>query len=302
MTFEGSLTNSRNSDDVELAFAAGDELGEGVTWDPAGRRLISVDILRGRIHLFDPAAQSARTLTVDQPVGTAVPCRDGGLMLALRDGFARLEIDSGALTFVAHVELDRPGQRMNDGACDAAGRFWAGTMCMQERPGLGALYRLDADGTVHTMVSGVGISNGIDWSLDGSLMYYVDTHTQRIDQFDFDLASGAIANRRPLVTIDPADGHPDGLTVDSEGGIWLALWGGWAVRRYLPDGTLDRVLRVPVSHPTRCTFGGDRLDTLYITSATIRLNDGERQAQPLAGAVIRHQPALIGRPAHAFAG
>jgi len=288
--------------DVDLVFDAHDELGEGVTWDHARRQLISVDIMRGRIHIFDPDSGSVRTLTVDQPVGAAVPCRSGGLMLALRDGFARLDTDSGALAFVAYVEFDQPGQRMNDGTCDAAGRFWAGTMCMQERPGRGALYRLDADGSVHTMVTGVGISNGIDWSLDGSTMYYVDSLTQRIDRFDFDLASGTIANRRPFVTIDPADGCPDGLTVDTEGGIWLALWGGWAVRRYAPDGTLDRVLRVPVSHPTTCTFGGTALDTLYMTSATIRLTDAERLAQPLAGAVICHRPGSRGRPAHAFAG
>jgi sugar lactone lactonase YvrE len=302
MTSSGATADREPSNKVELAFAAGDELGEGVTWDHARRRVISVDIMRGRIHIFDPASGTARTLTVDQPVGTAVPCQSGGLMLALRDGFARLDTDAGALTWVAHVELDRPGQRMNDGACDAAGRFWAGTMCMQERPGLGSLYRLDPDGTVHTMLTDVGISNGIDWSLDGSRMYYVDSLVHRIDQFDFDLGSGRIANRRPFVTIDPADGYPDGLTVDAEGGIWLALWGGWAVRRYLPDGTLDRVLRVPVSHPTTCTFGGDDLASLYITSATIRLTETERLAQPLAGAVIRHRPGVTGRPAHAFAG
>jgi sugar lactone lactonase YvrE len=290
------------TNDVELAFDARDELGEGVTWDHAGRQLISVDIMRGRIHVFDPVSGSLRTLEAGQPVGAAVPCRRGGLMLAMRDGCARFDLESGSLTLVAHVEIDQPGQRMNDGACDAAGRFWAGTMCMQERPGRGALYRLDPDGSVHTMLTGVGISNGIDWSLDGSRMYYVDSLTQRIDQFDFDPDSGTIDNRRSFVTIDPSEGCPDGLTVDAEGGIWLALWSGWAVRRYLPDGTLDRVLRLPVSHPTTCAFGGDRLDTLYITSATIRLTESERRAQPLAGAVIRHTPGEIGRPAHAFAG
>lgn len=288
--------------DIEVAFDAGDELGEGVTWDAAGARLLSVDILRGRVHVFDPVRGSLRTIEVGQPVGAVVPSRRGSLILAVRDGFARLDPDSGTLAFLAYVELDRPDQRMNDGACDAAGRFWAGTMCMDERPGLGALYRLDPDGGVHTMVTGVGISNGIDWSLDGSRMYYVDSLTQRVDEFDYDPASGALANRRPLVTIDPADGCPDGLTVDVEGGIWLALWGGWAVHRYAPDGSLDRVLKVPVSHPTTCAFGGAALDTLYITSATIRLTEAERRAQPLAGAVIRHHPGTRGRPAHAFAG
>jgi sugar lactone lactonase YvrE len=287
---------------VELAFHPGDDLGEGVTWDAVSQRLISVDILRGRVHLFDPATEQTRTLEVGQPVGAAVPRRHGGLMLALRDGFARLDLETGTVAFVAHVELDRPGQRMNDGACDAAGRFWAGTMCMQERPGLGALYRLDPDGSTHTMATGIGISNGIDWSLDGSCMYYVDSLTYRIDRFDFDLAAGSIANRQPFVAIDPADGTPDGLTVDAEGGIWLALWGGSAIRRYFPDGTLDRVLQLPVTHPTTCAFGGPDLKDLYITSAAIRLSEEERQRQPLAGSILRHRPGVPGRPAHAFGG
>jgi sugar lactone lactonase YvrE len=287
---------------VETAFHPGDELGEGVTWDATNRRLISVDILRGRIHLFEPRSGARRTITIDQPVGAAVPRQRGGLMLALRDGFATLDLDSESLRFVAHVELDKPGQRMNDGACDPAGRFWAGTMCMQERPGLGSLYRLDRDGTVQTVLAGVGISNGIDWNAGGSRMYYIDSLTQRIDQFDYDLSTGAIENRRTFVNIDPADGCPDGLTVDAEDGIWVALWGGSAIRRYLSDGTLDRVLRLPVTHPTTCAFGGPDLETLYITSATIRLSDEQRQQQPLGGAVIHCRPGVTGRAAHAYGG
>ena len=297
------MTSPHISDaEVEVAFHPGDELGEGVTWDAANRRLISVDILRGRIHLFDPASGSLRTLDAGQPVGAAVPRRGGGLVLALRDGFATLDTESESLHMVAPVEFDKPGQRMNDGACDARGRFWAGTMCMQERPGLGSLYRLDPDGTVHTMATGVGISNGIDWSLDGTRMYYVDSLTQRIDQFDFDLSAGTIANRRPLASIDANDGCPDGLTVDAEGGIWLALWGGSALHRYLPDGTLDRILRVPVTHPTTCAFGGPSLQDLYVTSATIKLSESERRLQPYAGAVIRCRPGVTGRAAHPYGG
>lgn len=287
---------------VEIAHHPGDELGEGVTWDTANQQLISVDILRGRVHRFDPRTGTVRTTVVDQPVGAAVPRRRGGLALALRDGFAILDVDAESVGFVAHVELDKPGQRMNDGACDPAGRFWAGTMCMQERPGLGALYRLDPDGSVRTMATDVGISNGIDWSLDDTRMYYVDSLTQRIDQFDFDLDTGAIANRRPFAVIDPADGCPDGLTVDAEGGIWVALWGGSAIRRYLPDGTLERVLRLPVSHPTTCAFGGPTLEDLYITSAIIRLSERERREQPLGGAVIHCRPGVAGRAAHAYGG
>jgi sugar lactone lactonase YvrE len=287
---------------VDVAFHGHDELGEGATWDAVNQRLISVDIMRGRVHLLDPSIGQARTLSVGQPVGAAVPCRSGGLMLALRDGFARLDDRSGVVTSVTPVDRDRPDLRMNDGACDAAGRFWAGTMALDERPGCGSLYRLDPDGSVHTMVASVGISNGIDWSLDGRTMYYVDSLEQRIDQFDFDLEAGTIANRRPLVTIDVADGCPDGLTVDAEGAIWLALWGGSVVRRYLPDGTLDRVLAVPVTHPTTCAFGGPDLGDLYITSAVIALSEDQRRQQPAGGAILRHRPGVKGRPSHAFGG
>ena len=288
---------------VERVFDAGDELGEGATWDVAARRLISVDIMRGRVRLFDPETNTARTIDVGQPVGAAVPRRNGaGLMLALRDGFATLDLRTTALTFVAHVDLDRPDLRMNDGTCDAAGRFWAGTMALDERPGAGALYRLDPDGSVHTMVTGVGISNGIDWSLDGTVMYYVDSLTQRLDRFDFDPGTGSIANRRTLAAIDAADGCPDGLTVDAEGGIWLALWGGASLRRYLPDGTLDHVLPVPATYPTTCAFGGTDLGDLYITTATIKMSADERRQQPGAGSIFRHRPGVRGRPAHGFGG
>jgi sugar lactone lactonase YvrE len=293
---------TQSADTVELAFETGDELGEGVTWDAANARLLSVDIMRGRVHLLDPSDGTFRTLEVGQPAGAVVPCRTGGLMLAVRDGFARLDIDSGAMTFVAYVEQDRPDQRMNDGSCDVAGRFWAGTMCIDERPGGGSLYRLDPDGSAHRMLTNIGISNGIDWSLDGRKMYYVDSLTPRIDQFDFDVSAGTISNRRCFVTIEAADGCPDGLTVDAEGAVWLALWGGSAVRRYLADGTLDRVLRLPVTRPTTCAFGGPDLDDLYITSAAIKLSEAERRQQPLAGAILRHRAGVAGRAAHAFGG
>jgi sugar lactone lactonase YvrE len=263
---------------------------------------VSVDIMRGRVHVFDPVTSTAATIDVGQPVGAAVPRARGGLMLAMRDGFAALDLASKAVTFVAHVDLDRLDLRMNDGACDAAGRFWAGTMAIDERPGAGALYRLDPDGSTHTMVTGVGISNGIDWSPDGKTMYYVDSLTQCLDEFDFDLASGAIANRRTLARIDAVDGSPDGLAVDAEGAIWLALWGGSSLRRYLPDGALDRVLPVPVTYPTTCAFGGADLGDLFITSATIRMTADERRLQPLAGSILRCRPGVAGKPAHAFGG
>ena len=147
-------------------------------------------------------------------------------MLAVASGFARLDLDSERFEMLAAVEADRPQNRMNDGNCDGAGRFWAGTMALDERPGAGALYRLDPDLTVHTMLTGVTISNGLDWSPDARLLYYVDSPTQRIDVFDFEVATGSMANRRTFAVVPADAGVPDGLTVDAAGFVWLALWGG----------------------------------------------------------------------------
>jgi sugar lactone lactonase YvrE len=220
---------------------------------------------------------------------------------ALADGFWAVAED-GAASRLADVQSDRPDLRFNDGKCDPQGRFWAGTMARDHRPGAGALYRLDPDLSVHLMVDGVAISNGLDWSLDGRTFYYIDTPTHRIDRFAFDPASGAISDRRPFVTIDPADGNPDGLTVDAAGGVWVALWDGWTVRRYRPDGSFDRDLRLPVSEVTCAAFGGPDLDELYITSAWELLSEAQHAAEPLAGALFRARPGVRGRAPTPFAG
>jgi sugar lactone lactonase YvrE len=287
---------------VELVLDARAELGEGPRWDSRRQRLLWVDILRGRVHAFTPSTGACRNRSVGRPVGalacTATP--DGSAVLAVAGGFARLDVDAGTFQMLAAVEADRPENRMNDGACDGAGRFWAGTMALDERPGAGALYRLDPDLTVHTMLTGVTISNGLDWSPDGRRMYYVDSPTRRIDMFDYDVATGDIANRRTLVDVPADAGVPDGLTVDASGFVWVALWGGAALRRYAPDGTLERAVALPVTHPTSCAFGGAALDELYVTSARVALTAEERAGQPQAGGVLRLRPGVVGRPAHLF--
>jgi sugar lactone lactonase YvrE len=285
---------------VELVLDARADLGEGPRWDAARQRLLWVDIMRGRVHAFTPSTGACRNVAVGQPVGALAGGRDGRLVLAVAGGFARLDLDSQKFEMQAAVEADRPQNRMNDGACDGAGRFWAGTMALDEGPGAGALYRLDPDLTVHTMLTGVSISNGLDWSLDGRRMYYVDSPTRRIDVFDFELATGSIANRRTFVEVPADAGVPDGLTVDAAGFVWLALWGGAALRRYAPDGTLERVVPLPVTHPTSCAFGGAGLDELYVTSARRPLTGEEKARQPQAGGVLRLRPGVAGRPAHLF--
>ena len=282
---------------ADLVLDAHAELGEGPIWDARTAELLWVDVMAGIVHRLDPATGTDRTLDAGQPVGAVVPCIAGGYALALRDGFA-VAGDAG-VRLVAPVDEDRRELRMNDGACDSAGRFWAGTMRLDEAPGAGALYRLDADGGVQTMLTGVTISNGIGWSPDDTCMYYVDTPTGGLDAFDFDAASGTISNRRRIATIDPGDGFPDGLAVDAEGAIWVALWEGWAVRRYAPDGELLAAVDVPAARVTKPAFGGPELDRLYITTAA---PDAPDPAQPHAGGLFGADPGVRGLPPRAYAG
>ncbi len=286
-------------DRVELVVAAGATLAEGPVWDVRSGRLAWVDIPSGRIFLTDVRSGDSDVIQAPLPVGAVAPRIAGGFVAALADGF--WVVGAGPAELIARVPEARPGLRFNDGKCDPAGRFWAGTMTDDTATGAAALYRLDLDGIVTRTVDGVTISNGLAWSADGRTMYYVDTPTQRIDAFDFTASTGAIGNRHPVVQIPPADGAPDGLTIDSAGGLWVALWGGGAVHRYV-GGRLDRVIRLPVSQITSCAFGGDRLDELFVTSASDGLSAGERAAQPLAGAVFRLRPGVRGLPAATFAG
>ena len=285
---------------LELLVDSRSFLGEGPVWDARIDRLAWVDIMAGRLHLTAPDGDT-RTIQLPGPVGCLVPRASGGWVAALADGFWAVAED-GATERLVDVQSDRPDLRFNDGKCDPAGRFWAGTMALDHRAGAGRLYRLDPDLSVHAMVDDVAISNGIDWSLDGRTMYYVDTPTHRIDRFDFEPETGAISNRRPFVTIDRADGGPDGLTVDVEGAVWLALWDGGRVRRYRADGSIDRDIRLPVSEVTCPTFGGPDLDELYITSAWESLSPDQHAAEPLAGGLFRARPGVRGRPPTPFAG
>jgi len=290
------------SDTPELVLDLHAELGEGPLWDAARQQLLFVDILRSHVHAFDPKTGRDRIYPVGEPAGAVACTERGDWLVACGGGFVRLDPDSGRTTFVARAEPGPPATRMNDGYVDARGRFWAGTMAMDHAPNQGTLYRLDPDGTVTRMLAPVTISNGIDWSLDGRLMYYIDTRTDRIDVFDFDEAHGAISNRRPFAVFPPEHGRPDGLIVDAEGGVWVALWGGGAVHRYRPDGTLDRVFRFPASLTTKPGFGGPNLDELYVTSAMTALTPEQRAAETHAGGLFRLRPGVKGRPAHRFKG
>jgi sugar lactone lactonase YvrE len=223
------------------------------------------------------------------------------LVLAIGHGFGFLHADK-RFEPIEQIPQREVTARMNDGNCDSAGRLWAGTMGLNEEPGAGALYRLDPDLTVTCVLDRVGESNGIDWSPDDRLMYYVDSLERRVDAFDFDLASGAIANRRPFAVIDEGEIVPDGLTVDADGGVWVALWGGSQLREFAPDGSLARVVTLPTRQITSCAFGGPELEDLYVTSAREWLAPDVLAREPEAGSLFVCRPGVRGRPQRIFAG
>lgn len=223
-------------------------------------------------------------------------------MAAVRDGIAVLDIDTGELELVCPIEADRPGNRMNDAACDPAGRLWAGTMAFDIKPGAGSLYRIDSSLDVEVVVTDATISNGIGWSPDATTMYYVDSPTEFVDAFDFAVGSGRISGRRHLVDLRGEPGAPDGMTVDDEGHLWVAMWGGAAVLRCRPDGAIVDRVELPVGQVTSCAFGGPEGDELYITTAAGGLDEDALAVQPLAGSVFRCRPGVSGPLATSFAG
>jgi sugar lactone lactonase YvrE len=280
-------------------------LGEGAIWNRALQRLHWIDIEGRTVFTFDPATGENLACEVGQKVGTAVPRARGGLMLALQAGFASLDLGTGRVALLPPPpEHDPAVVRFNDGKCDPAGRFWAGTMALVKGPQpLGRLYRLDADGSMHVVVREVGTSNGVAWSLDRRTLYFIDTPLRRVDAFDYDGATGAIANRRTVITIPPDIGRPDGSTIDAEGMLWIAMYEGWSVTRWNPrNGGLLQTIRLPVARVTSCAFGGPDLGTLYLTTSCFGLADEQLAAQPLAGCLFRVTPSVGGLPAFAYQG
>jgi len=284
----------------ELLVDAHAEVGEGPSWDSRENVLWWVDITRNLVHRYDPVTREDTSIDVGQAVGAVVPRKQGGLALAVKDGFAVLDPKTGRTTLIAAVEKDRPENRMNDAKCDSGGRLWGGTMAYDESPGAGALYRLNPDGSVATILENVTCSNGLGWSPDDRLMYYIDSGAQQVDVFDFDAASGQATNRRKLLDIPAEAGVPDGMTVDAEGFLWVALWGGGAVRRYSPRGELERIVKMPARQVTSMAFGGADLSDLYLTTATEGLSDADRRVDAHAGGLFLFRPKVKGQPTRSF--
>lgn len=286
----------------EVAVAAGAEIGEHPFWDDRDRALVWVDLHAGHVHRLTPGAGDTVAVDVGVAVGAAAPVEGGGFVLAAADGFRRVDAEGRTVWGPSRPDEMPDDARFNDGACDPQGRFFAGTVTRELRPDAAALYRLDPDGSIHTILEGVTESNGIAWSPDGATLYYIDSGEPRtrIRAFAFDAETGTLGASRDLVGFDPGEVVPDGLAIDVEGCLWVAMWAGSEVRRYDADGRLLACHALPVSRVTCPGFGGDGLEDLYVTTAWEGLDAAEREAEPLAGHLFRMRPGVRGLPAYRF--
>ena len=283
---------------VDLALKLEMTLGEGAFWDGARECLVWVDILNGEIH--ELAGSTHRTFRTDTHVGVAAPRANGGWVLAVREGFATFDAVTSSFELLRRVEV--PGTRMNDGNVDRRGRFFAGSMLYTEQAGGGRLYRFDPDLSVGVVLDPVSVSNGIDWSPDGRFVYYVDSGARTIARYEFDEDTAAWSNATTFARLGKGEGFPDGLTVDSDGCVWLAVWDGGEVRRYSPDGRVDRVFQVPTPRVTSCGFGGPDLADLYVTTARVGLSPSQLDEHPLSGSLFAVRSGVSGSARNTFAG
>lgn len=285
---------------LELILDSKAVIGECPVWDDRNALLYWIDIIGKCVHVFDPNTGNDKCIDVGQQIGCLVLCESGNAVVGLEDGIYTLNLKTGSIEKFADPEPHLAGNRFNDGKCDAAGRLWIGSMSMAENDGggnaspAGSLYCIEPDGTIHKKLDGITISNGIAWSPDNSIMYYIDSPTRKVIAFDYDLSSGRISNKRTIVEIPKDEGIPDGMTIDTEGFLWIAQWGGWKVGRYNPkNGQCVRSINLPVENVTCCTFAGEYFSDLYITTATMGIDENDK-AQPNAGGVFRIKTDLYG--------
>jgi sugar lactone lactonase YvrE len=276
---------SRSYTDLDIVDEERRFVAESPLWDHRVNRLYWVDVARPAILWRDMGTINRHTWSYDEEVGSIALCQGGGLIAGMRSGLYRVDTETGTRRLLAKPESDRPLNRFNDGAVDPAGRYWIGSLQTGSLAPRGRLWRIEADGQGKAMLDGLICPNGLCWSPDGQRMYFTDSSNQRIDVFDFDVCDGVVYNRRLFAELPDGRGVGDGATVDEDGCLWSASCGGWCITRYNPSGRVDRIVGLPVRLPTNCCFGGQKLDTLYITSST-RMGEVELAQQPMAGRLI----------------
>jgi sugar lactone lactonase YvrE len=283
---------------VEIAWRGGDLLGEGPVWDVSRQVLHRVDPLDGAVLALDLVAGKERRYEVGRPVGcVALRATAPGLLLGMEDGFGALDLDTGEVTLLAAVGHDVARMQLNDGGCDPAGRFLAGSIAKDASPGRGTLYRLGSPAGVEQLLTGIGVSNGMGWDVSGSRFYFVDSLQRRVDCFRYDPADGTLSDRRVAFDVSRFDGIPDGITLDAEDCLWVAFWRGGAVRRFSPTGDLLDEVLLPVRRTTSCCLGGSDLSTLFVTTARRGLRGPHLDPEPLGGALFAVEVDVPGVPA-----
>ncbi|MDQ3393779.1 MAG: SMP-30/gluconolactonase/LRE family protein [Bacteroidota bacterium] len=297
------MKTNTDTSNLNLVLDAQAILGEGSFWNYRTQTLWWVDIEGKQLHVFDPKNKENRSYDLGSRVGTVVPSEKGGAVVALQNGIHHLNLESGSLQLLCNPIKKIPNIRFNDGKCDPAGRFWVGTMKLDESEKEASLYKIDLEGKVTEVLSAVTISNGIIWARDKKTMYYTDTPTQNVVAYDFDNAKGTLSNERVVVEIPENLGSPDGMTIDAEGMIWVALFGGYAVVRWNPEnGKLLQKIDIPAPNVTSCAFGGSKLDTLYITTGREGLDDDQLKEFPNSGGLFSVKPGVNGVPLDFFKG
>ena len=289
---------------AELVYHNYAKLGEGSLWNERAQLLYWVDIRRNQVYAYNPETHTNSGYDVKENVGTLVFREKGGLMLALKNGFASLDLQTGAVEKITDPEAHLPGNRFNDGKCDPQGRFWAGTMSYSSIKGAGSLYCLDHDFTVTKKFDNVTISNGLVWTKAQDTFYYIDTKAYSVDAYDYDPPSGSISNKRSIKQFSPEAGGPDGMTIDEEDHLWVALYGGGKVIRVDPQ-TGETVFEVLVPHApevTSCAFGGKDWDGLYITTAAQKMTDTDWETHPHSGGLFCAKVPFHGVPSARFQG
>ncbi|MED0963796.1 SMP-30/gluconolactonase/LRE family protein [Bacillus paramycoides] len=286
---------------IELVVDAKACLGEGPCWNEKKQILYWVDIIEKKLYLYNPANNTNRVITLDQQIGCVVPYLDNVVLLAMERGFYSLNLNTEKLTHIYDPEPNLLKNRFNDGKCDPAGRFWAGTTDLYGISGAGSLYCLNNNYSVEKKVSHVNTSNGLAWSPDYTYLYFIDTPTKKVVRYHYDIHTGVISNPTDVITFPENDGLPDGMTIDEEGCLWIAHWRGSKITRWNPL-TGEQILSIPIPalYVTSCTFGGSNLTDLYITTARTRMTDEELKQYPHAGGIFRIQTNVKGCPTYSF--
>lgn len=285
-----------------LVLDAKADLGEGPLWSARDQAIYWTNIKVGRLNRYRLSDGAAHSWDMPDMIGWAVERRGGpGLVVGLAHAIAEVTLDPLTVTRRLEIETDQPDNRLNDAKVDSQGRLWFGTMHNPEREASGAFYRLDPDFSVHAVDRGYVVANGPTFSPDGRIVYHTDSSAREIYQFHVD-TDGSLGGKRVFARFSEEEGYPDGMTTDREGCLWVAHWGGWRITRFRPDGTRDRVVRMPVSQVTSCAFGGDHLDRMFVTSARIGLSGAQLEREPLAGGLFEIDPGAKGLPTQQFAG